>query len=409
LYDKTRYPPLLERTRTAIRMMMEAYPNRWNWTNGIQQERGRMLLTLAWLVRVDDRPEHRAWLKRMADDMLKCQDACGAIREELGELSLGGYRPPQSNAEYGTREASLIQQNGDPVADLLYTCNFAFLGLHEAHAATGEPQYGQMADRLAEFLIRIQVQSEAHPELDGGWFRAFDFRRWDYWGSNADSGWGAWSIEVGWTQAWIPTVLAMRELDANLWDLTRTSTIAKRWEKTRALMLPEDQIKLPRSRKVEHIAVGRSVVLADLPDPRYPGGGGAALSDGRMAIADHTGPEWLGFFGHDLLATLDLGSPTQLHSVGVNVLESTRVGVMLPREVEVVVSDDGREFRVLGKFSPEPAAGHSKPRTATLTVDGRNQRARYVRVRAVNAGRLPEWVVRKPTKGWLFVDEIIVK
>ncbi|MFV1968345.1 MAG: hypothetical protein ACC628_23210 [Pirellulaceae bacterium] len=44
LYDKTGYEPLLERTRGAIRMMMEAYPDRWNWTNGIQQERGRMLL-----------------------------------------------------------------------------------------------------------------------------------------------------------------------------------------------------------------------------------------------------------------------------------------------------------------------------------------------------------------------------
>jgi len=242
LYDKTGYAPLLERTRGAIRMMMEAYPDRWNWTNGIQQERGRMLLTLAWLVRVDDRPAHREWLKRMADDMLACQDDCGAIREELGALSQGGYRPPQSNAEYGTREASLIQQNGDPVADMLYTCNFAFLGLHEAHAATGDAQFREMSDRLAEFLIRIQVRSETHSELDGGWFRAFDFRRWDYWGSNADSGWGAWSIEVGWTQAWIPTVLAMRECDVNLWDLTRHSKIADLWEKHRVLMLPEDQI-----------------------------------------------------------------------------------------------------------------------------------------------------------------------
>jgi len=244
LYDKTGYEPLLERTRDAIRMMMEAYPDRWRWTNGIQQERGRMLLTLAWLVRVDDRPEHRAWLKRMADDIGECQDDCGAIREELGQLALGSYRPPQSNAEYGTREASLIHQNGDPVADMLYTCNFAFLGLNEAHAATGEPQYREMADRLAEFLVRIQVESDTHPELDGGWFRAFDFRRWDYWGSNADSGWGAWSIEVGWTQAWIPTVLAMRELDLNLWDLTENSNIAKHWEKNQVLMLPENQIKL---------------------------------------------------------------------------------------------------------------------------------------------------------------------
>ena len=246
LYDKTGYEPLLERTRDAIRMMMEAYPDNWRWTNGIQQERGRMLLTLAWLVRVDDQPEHRAWLKRMADDMQKCQVACGAIREELGKPGKGGFRPPQSNAEYGTNEASLIQKNGDPVADMLYTCNFAFLGLHEAYRATGESQYRQMADRLADFLVRIQVKSDAHPELDGGWFRAFDYEKWDYWGSNADAGWGAWSIEVGWTQAWIPTVLAMRQLDLSLWDLTKDSKIAKHWEKTRESMLPDEILVNPK-------------------------------------------------------------------------------------------------------------------------------------------------------------------
>lgn len=246
LYDKTHYAPLLERTRQSIGMTMAAYPAAWRWTNGIQQERGRMLLPLAWLVRVDDRPEHRAWLKRLADDMQSSQVACGAIREELGELDRGDLRPPRSNAEYGSNEASLIQANGDPVADLLYTCNFTFLGLHEAHAATGDPQYRRMADRLAEFLVRVQVRSDAHPELDGGWFRAFDFRQWDYWGSNADSGWGAWSIEVGWTQAWIPTVLALRELNLNLWDLSKGSHVARHFEKSRRLMLGDEPwIRMP--------------------------------------------------------------------------------------------------------------------------------------------------------------------
>ena len=37
----------------------------------------------------------------------------------------------------GTFEAPLNQENSDPVSDLLYTTNFAFLGLHEAAAATG--------------------------------------------------------------------------------------------------------------------------------------------------------------------------------------------------------------------------------------------------------------------------------
>ncbi len=408
LYDKTGYEPLLERTRGAVRMMMEAYPDRWQWTNGIQQERGRMLLTLAWLIRVDDRPEHRAWLKQMADDMRKCQAPSGAIREELGDLSRGSYRPSQSNAEYGTREASLIHQNGDPVADMLYTCNFAFLGLHEAYAATGDEQYRRMADRLAEFLVRIQVRSDAHPELDGGWFRAFDFRRWDYWGSNADSGWGAWSIEVGWTQAWIPTVLAMRELDVNLWDLSEKSKIARHWEETREVMLPEEQIALPVARRVEHAAVGKALTLLHRADPRYPGSGSGSLVDGRMGAVDHGDPHWLGFFGDDLVATIDLRAVTEIQSIGINVLQSTRVGVLLPRTVEFSVSDDGRQFSTLKTIEPEAATGHVAPRTATFAADELQARARYVRVHAANASRSPNWIAKELTMAWLFVDEVAV-
>ncbi len=214
-----------------------------------------MLLTLAWLVRVDDRPEHREWLKRIATDMRKCQDESGAIREELGRSGGGRYSSPRSNADYGRHEAAAIHANGDPMADMLYTCNFTFLGLHEAYAATGDPQYREMADKLAQFFVRIQVRSEEHPELDGGWFRSFDFEKWDYWGANADHGWGAWSIEVGWTQAWIPTVLAMRELDQNLWEMTKSSKIGKHWKKTKALMLPDDDVKRPPPQKVTHIAI----------------------------------------------------------------------------------------------------------------------------------------------------------
>jgi len=56
-----------------------------------------------------------------------------------------------SNEEYGEKEASLISRNGDPIADMLYTGAFAFLGLHEAAAATGEPLYAKSAGKLAGF------------------------------------------------------------------------------------------------------------------------------------------------------------------------------------------------------------------------------------------------------------------
>jgi len=225
-YAKTGYKPLLDRTLIAIRNTMGAYPDAWQWTYGIQQERARMLLPLAWLVRVLDNSEHRGWLRFMAEELLKHQNSTGAILEEIGQTSKGNCGPPASNAAYGTAEASLIQADGDSVCDLLYTSNFAFLGLHEAAAATGDRYYNAAEDRLAQLLCRIQIRSEEHPELDGGWFRAFSPTMWDYWASNSDSGWGAWVIESGWTQAWITSVLGMRSKAVSLWALTEKSDIS---------------------------------------------------------------------------------------------------------------------------------------------------------------------------------------
>ena len=198
-----------------------------------------MLLPLAWLVRVHDTPLHRQWLATMAGELLNCQNACGAIGEEIGSAGQGAYGPPASNEKYGADEAPLIQANGEPLCDLLYTTNFAFAGLHEAAAVTGERRYIEAEDRLAAFLCRAQVCSPRHEELDGAWFRAFDFGRCEYWASSADLGWGAWSIESGWTQAWITAVLAMRGSRTSLWGLTASSRVGLHCAALAAEMLPE--------------------------------------------------------------------------------------------------------------------------------------------------------------------------
>ncbi len=225
-YALTGYQPLLEAARSAIRITMQAYPERWRWTNGLSPEMARMLLPLAFLLRVEDSAEHRGWLARVASDLLAQMTSTGAIREKLGDLAMGRYPPPQSNAAYGTNEAALVQEDGDPVSDLLYTTNFAFLGLHEAAAATGDPALSAAEARLARFLCRIQVRSAAHPYLDGAWMRAFDDELWEYWGSSADLGWGAWCVESGWTNSWIASVLSWRGRGEALYD----TALAKRMQ-----------------------------------------------------------------------------------------------------------------------------------------------------------------------------------
>ncbi len=231
LYDKTHYEPLLTKTKNAIRMTMEAYPNKWKWTNGIQQERARMILPLAWLVRVDNTEEHRQWLDEVVEKLLSNQMENGAIREELG-ASGGQYGRTASNKEYGLHEAPLIFQNGDPVADMLYTSNFAFFSLNEAAHATGNKKYKAAVEKLSDFLTRIQVKSDKYKDLDGAWFRAFDYNRWDYWASNADVGWGAWSTLTGWIQSWIVGTQVLVVNDQSYWQLTKESRVNRQMPQT---------------------------------------------------------------------------------------------------------------------------------------------------------------------------------
>lgn len=407
-YRHTGYDLLLERAKTAIRMTMQAYPDKWRWTNGIMQERARMLLPLAWLVRVEDTPKHRGWLRRMAGELLALQAPCGALQEQLGGAGMGSYGPPKSNEDYGKHEATLMQAADDPVCDLLYTTNFAYIGLHEAATATGEDLYIKASDKLTEFLCRIQVRSQRRPELDGAWFRAFDYGRWEYWASNADAGWGAWSVETGWTQGWIVSVLAMREMETSLWDVTADSKVGRHMGKLKPMMIPDDA--LPKPKKVsKHLAFGKPVKLVTQAGPHYAGSGPGNLTNGKRADDDHTDPEWLGFEGPDLRATIDLGGAKEIRRICSSYLQSMPVGIYLPKSVEYAVSDDGKQFRVLATAKNPVPVTETGPMIKEFRAEMQSVRARYVRVHATNVHIIPKGRRAAGRKAWLFVDEIAVE
>jgi hypothetical protein len=214
-YVLTGHREFLDKAKNAIRMTMEVFPN-LTWTNGIIQEYARLLLPLAFLVQIEDTAEHRNWLKTVTEKLLEQMQECGTIREMMGDPEYGKYPAPQSNKAYGTTEASLIQENGDPACDLVYTVNYAFIGLHEASMATNDNFYIEAENRLADFLCRIQVKSASQPYLDGCWMRGFDDELWEFFGSSADNGWGAWCVESGWTNTWIAATFGLRQLNRSL-------------------------------------------------------------------------------------------------------------------------------------------------------------------------------------------------
>jgi hypothetical protein len=203
---------------SAIAAMEEAnkvFPD-FYWQNGATGDWCRILLPYAMLVEVDDTPEHRAWLDKVVEFFLSKINEFGTLPELMGKRELGHYPAPSCNADHGRGEAALVQFNGDPACDLLYSINYGFIGLHEAYMATKNAKYKAALDKMAEFFCRIQAKSTEQTYIDGAWLRGFDYNLWEFFGSASDSGWGPWCVETGWTNSWIATTLALRKLNRPL-------------------------------------------------------------------------------------------------------------------------------------------------------------------------------------------------
>lgn len=227
IFALTGIQELFDKSDKALRMCMGAFPDDLIWTNSLTAEISRIMLPLSFMARVSPTEEHLGWLKKAAYELLKYQHSCGAIRDSFKDVSKGRYPPPQSNESYGTTEASLIQHDGDPACDLLYTANWAFIGLNEASYAIDDINISKACGDLSDFLCRIQVRSKKHPELDGAWMRSFDYEKWEYFGSSADIGWSACCIESGWINAWISTTCALRHAKKSLFDLSFKNDFTK--------------------------------------------------------------------------------------------------------------------------------------------------------------------------------------
>jgi len=158
-----------------------------------------------------------------------------------------------------------------------------------------------------------------------------------------------------------------------------------------------------------HRALGRTPDLVRAPSRRHPGGGPGGLVDGLRGGRDHEDGRWSGFEGTDLEAVIDLGSVQPVRSVSMRFLQDVHAWILLPAAVEVAWSDDGTTWT-----GPAPA-GHEVPAREQDVVirefafDLQGAGARWVRVRAANAGLLPAWHPGRGRPAWLFVDEIVVR
>ena len=137
------------------------------------------------------------------------------------------------------------------------------------------------------------------------------------------------------------------------------------------------------------------MTMASPPAEVYAASGVQGLTDGFLARSpDHVSLHWVGIVGRNLDATIDLGRVLDVREVGAHFLQHVKVGIHIPVATDVLVSEDGKEFRKVATMKHSPDARPAFMKTLSVKLDGVT--GRFVKVVAHTNGL------------WLFADEVFV-
>ncbi|MBL7886448.1 MAG: GH92 family glycosyl hydrolase [Flavobacterium sp.] len=147
-------------------------------------------------------------------------------------------------------------------------------------------------------------------------------------------------------------------------------------------------------------------------DPQYHAGGPDGLLDGIHGTENWRKGDWQGYQKQDFEAVVDLQKEQLVSSFSATFLQDQRSWILMPTQVEYYVSNDNVNFTLVGKVKNtlDPKVDENTVRDFSFTTE-KEIKAKYIKVKAYNYGKLPEWHLGYPYDGdaYIFVDEITIK
>lgn len=154
------------------------------------------------------------------------------------------------------------------------------------------------------------------------------------------------------------------------------------------------QDRVSEQRVDYHKGIGKSIRFNSRLYPGYMAGGINAIINGYRGGLTYLDQRWQGYTDN-LNCVIDLGEVMDLHQVSSKWMQLTGPGVYQPEKVEVLTSEDGKNFTSQGVIPTTIPQDKSDLTFQEYTFQG-NWKARYVQLKAQNP------------KGFIFVDEIVI-
>jgi len=151
-----------------------------------------------------------------------------------------------------------------------------------------------------------------------------------------------------------------------------------------------------------------TVSIANKYNRQYTGGGDEGLIDGIRGTVNWASGEWQGYQPHDFVAVIDMQRETEIKRVGGSFLQDARPWIWMPTRIEFEISSDGTNFRKVADIKTDVDPKDMMPTIREYFEKIVPVKARYVRVRAYNLGKIPAWHPGAGDDAFIFVDEIII-
>jgi predicted alpha-1,2-mannosidase len=143
---------------------------------------------------------------------------------------------------------------------------------------------------------------------------------------------------------------------------------------------------------------------------QYDAGGADGLIDGINGTANwRKGGTWQGYQNADLDAVIDIKEKKKISTVTADFLQDSQAWIVMPREITVAISDDGKNFTQVYKGEDFLPIKDMKVQTKNVQANFTPIMARYVRIKAMQFGKMPAWHEGAGGDTHIFVDEIDIK
>ena len=144
-------------------------------------------------------------------------------------------------------------------------------------------------------------------------------------------------------------------------------------------------------------------------NPQYHAGGNDGLLDGIFGTENWRKGDWQGYQSQDFEATVDLQEIKSISEIHSNYLQDQRSWILMPTKVEYYTSVDNLNFTLLGTSNNDVNPKQEENSIKDFRCISTPINARYIKVKAYNFGKLPEWHQGFGGDAFIFIDEITIK